>query len=161
LNNQERLNLKKLIDESDCENNTENIRKLRHSTLIRDDVRKIDTLRMTHVDMPVEEFTQLCQGECSFLFNNYTDIFNKMVKNELDLTIMTKLLTVLKLIEDSKVDQHEGSVMVGKILKELYIDSAVKRADNLAKEHEGERIDPVIAKPISWKQYRESENLKN
>jgi len=154
LNIQDRLNLKKLIDESDCENNTENIRKLKHSTLIRDDVRKIDTLRMANVGMPAEEFSQLCQSECPFLFNNYTDIFNKMVTNELDLTIMTKLLTVLKLIEDNKVDQHEGSVMVGKILKELYIDSAVKRAENIDKLHEAEKIPHVESKKISWAQFK-------
>jgi hypothetical protein len=154
LNTQERLNLKKLIDESNCENNTENIRQLKHSTSIRDDIRKIDTLRMTHPNMKSSEFDELCQNECKFLFNNYTDIFNKMVKNELDLTIMTKLLTVLKLIEDDKVDQHEGSVMVGKILKELYIDSAIKRADNIDKEHEAERIQPVESKNITWKEYK-------
>ena len=154
LNVQDRLNLKKLIDESDCENNTENIRKVKHSVLIRDDVRKIDTLRMANTNMQPDDFTQLCQSECPFLFNNYTDIFNKMLKNELDLTIMTKLLTVLKLIEDSKVDQHEGSVMVGKILKELYIDSAVKRAENIDKEHEVEKVAPVECKKISWAQFK-------
>jgi hypothetical protein len=154
LNVQDRLNLKKLIDESDCENNTENIRKLKHSVLIRDDVRKIDTLRMANVNMESDDFSQLCQSECPFLFNNYTDIFNKMVKNELDLTIMTKLLTVLKLIEDNKVDQHEGSVMVGKILKELYIDSAVKRAENIDKQYEAEKVPPVESKKITWAQFK-------
>jgi hypothetical protein len=154
LNQQERLNLKKLIDESDCENNTESIRNLKHSTLIRDDIRRIDTLRNTNNAMGEVEFSELCQKECTFLFNNYTDIFNKMVKNELDLTIMTKLLTVLKLIEDSKVDQHEGSVMVGKILKELYIDSAVKRADNIDKQHESERVPLVESRKISWSEFK-------
>jgi len=158
LNQQERLNLKKLIDESDCENNTENIRKLRHSTSIRDDVRKIDTLRNTYTSLKHEDFSDLCQKECPFLFNNYTDIFNKMVKNELDLTIMTKLLTVLKLIEENKVDQHEGSVMVGKILKELYIDSAAKRADNINKEHEADKVELVESKKISWKEFKQMKN---
>ena len=77
-----------------------------------------------------------------------------MVKNELDLTIMTKLLTVLKLIEDNKVDQHEGSVMVGKILKELYIDSAVKRAENIDKQYEAEKVPPVESKKITWAQFK-------
>jgi uncharacterized protein YnzC (UPF0291/DUF896 family) len=154
LNNEERLNLKKLIDESNCENNTDNIRKLKHSSLIRDDIRKIDTIRNTNPSIKEDDLTELSKKECSFLFNNYTDIFNKMVKNELDLTIMTKLLTVLKLIEDNKIDQHEGSVMVGKILKELYIDSAIKRADNIGKEHESEKIKPLEAKKISWNEYK-------
>ena len=34
-----------------------------------------------------------------------------------------------------KVDQHEGSVLVGKLLKELYVDSALRRSENLDKEY--------------------------
>ena len=77
-----------------------------------------------------------------------------MIKGELDLTIMTKLLTVLKLIEDDKVDQHEGSVMVGKILKELYIDSVHKQSDNLDKQYADDTSTPEIGKTLSWKEYK-------
>lgn len=156
LTNDERLNLKKMINESDCVDNTSNIRRLKHSVLMRDDIRKLDTLKNIHNDMKNnknDEFVSLCQNECKFLYTNYTDIFNKLVKDELDLTIMTKLLTVLKLIEDSKVDQHEGSVMVGKILKELYVDSATRRLDNLDKEHAKEPLS--TGKDISWKQFKQ------
>ena len=156
LTNDERLNLKKMINESDCDDNTDNIRRLKHSVLMRDDIRKLDTLKNTHADMKNnknDDFIVLCQNECKFLYANYTDIFNKLVKDELDLTIMTKLLTVLKLIEDSKVDQHEGSVMVGKILKELYVDSATKRLENIDKEHEKEPMSE--GKAISWKQFKQ------
>ena len=156
LTNDERLNLKKMINESECGDNTDNIRRLKHSVLMRDDVRRLDTLKNTHGDMKAnnnDDFVLLCQNECKFLYSNYTDIFNKLVKDELDLTIMTKLLTVLKLIEDSKVDQHEGSVMVGKVLKELYVDSATKRLDNLDKEHDKEPMSE--GKAISWKQFKQ------
>ena len=156
LTNDERLNLKKMINESDCDDNTDNIRRLKHSVLMRDDIRKLDTLKNTHSDMKNndnDQFSLICQNECQFLYTNYTDIFNKLVKDELDLTIMTKLLTVLKLIEDSNVDQHEGSVMVGKILKELYVDSATKRLDNLDKEHDKEPMSE--GKAISWKQFKQ------
>jgi hypothetical protein len=156
LTNDERLNLKKMINESECGDNTDNIRRLKHSVLMRDDVRRLDTLKNTHGDMKAnnnDDFVLLCQNECKFLYANYTDIFNKLVKDELDLTIMTKLLTVLKLIEDSKVDQHEGSVMVGKVLKELYVDSATKRLDNLDKEHDKEPMSE--GKAISWKQFKQ------
>jgi len=156
LTNDERLNLKKMITESDCDDNTDNIRRLKHSVLMRDDIRKLDTLKNTHSDMKNndnDQFSLICQNECQFLYTNYTDIFNKLVKDELDLTIMTKLLTVLKLIEDSNVDQHEGSVMVGKILKELYVDSATKRLDNLDKEHDKEPTSE--GKAISWKQFKQ------
>jgi hypothetical protein len=58
------------------------------------------------------------------------------------------------LIEDEKVDQHEGSVLVGKVLKKLYIDSAMKHGERLDKEHESEKVVPVQGKSISWSNYK-------
>jgi hypothetical protein len=154
----DRLNLQRLIDETEAEDNTAHIRKVRHSTSIRDDIRKMDTLHNARLpETSNEEFRELCQRECSFLYNNYTDIFNRMVKRELDLTIMTKLLIVLKLIEDEKMDQHEASVRVGTLLKELYVDSALKRAENLDKEHAADSGETPVKKDpiqISWKEYK-------
>lgn len=157
LTNDERLNLKKMITESECGDNTTNIRRIKHSMLMRDDVRKLDTLKNTHPDLKkshFDEFVILCQNECNFLYANYTDIFHKLVNDELDLTIMTKLLTILKLIEDSKVDQHEGSVMVGKILKELYVDSATKHLAKIDTLQADKVVEPSVGKPISWSDYK-------
>ena len=157
MNKQESLDLKRLINETQCENNTENIRKLKHSVLIRNDIRNLENLKKTNVSLRKsnsDEFNEVCQKECNFLFNHYTDIFNKIIKDEIDLRIMTKLLICLKLIEDGNVDQHEGSVMVGKILKELYIDSAIKRGENLDKEREAERVEPNSGKKMSWKDFK-------
>jgi hypothetical protein len=158
MNHQERLDLKRIVNESNCEDNTENIRRLKHSVSIRDDLRKIDTMKKKHMDVyksNLQEFTLLCQQECRFLFDHYTDIFNKVINNELDLIIMAKLLGVLKQIEDGEVDQHEGSAIFGKILKELYIDSAIKRGERLDKEH-GETTPepPIEGKKINWKEYK-------
>jgi hypothetical protein len=151
LSKDDKLNLNKLLEGSDCENNTMHIRTVKHSVAIRDDIRKMDVLKKQYSG---DELKVKCECECNFLFNNYTDIFNRMLKDELDLTIMTKLLTILKMIEDGKVDQHEGSVMVGKLLKELYVDSAIKRGENLDKMYEKEA--PVVneGKAVSWKQFK-------
>lgn len=155
--NDERLNLKRLVDQSDCENNTEQIRKLKHSVLIRDDIQKMEAFKkredgLKHSDP--EHFLEQLKNECSFLFMNYTDIFNKLLKEEIDLTIMKKLLIVLKMIEEEQVDQHEGSVMVGKILKELYVDAAIKRADALDRENKKEEVVYEEEEKISWKEYK-------
>lgn len=155
--NDERLNLKRLVEQSDCENNTEQIRKLKHSALIRDDIEKMEAFKkredvLKHTDP--ECFLEQLKNECSFLFMNYTDIFNKLLKDEIDLTIMKKLLIVLKLIEEEQVDQHEGSVMVGKILKELYVDAAIKRADALDRENKKEEVVYEEEEKISWKEYK-------
>lgn len=159
LTDSERLNLKRLINDSECEDNTEHIRKVKHSVLIRDDVRKLDTLKNTENALKTtdfEKFKEKCSTEAPFLYNNYTDIFNKMVNDELDLTIMTKMLVILKLIEDAKVDQHEGSAMIGKVLKELYVDSATKRMDNLDAKYEADKPVPIEGKKLSWKEFKKS-----
>lgn len=157
LSESERLNLKRLINDSECEDNTEHIRKVKHSVLIRNDVRTLDTLKNTDSELKssnLDKFIEKCKLETPFLYNNYTDIFNKMVNDELDLTIMTKLLVVLKLIEDEKVDQHEGSVMVGKVLKELYVDSATKRMDNLDAKYEADKPVPIEGRKVSWREFK-------
>ena len=161
LNSQDRLNLKNLIQENDCENNTESIRELKHSVLIRDEIRKLENLKQSHAALKQTDFAnfkEMAQVECVFLYNNYMDIFNKILKDEIDLKIMTRLLIVLKLIEDSKVDQHEGSAMVGKILKELYIDSALKKSENLDKEHESEKVEKNTGAILSWLEYKKMFN---
>jgi hypothetical protein len=159
MNPDESLKLKKLIGDFEGEyvDNTPEIRKLKHSELIRDDIRKLEVLKLNHPDTlktaPLK-FQEMAQNECFFLFSKYTDIFNKVLKNELDLDIMTQLLYVLKMIEEEKVDQHEGSVLVGKLLKELYIDSALKRGENLDKENETKQ-ELNQGKEISWTNWKQ------
>ena len=161
MNHKESLDLKKLIGnfESEYVDNTENIRKLKHSELMRDDIRKIEVLKQNKSELmktaPLK-FEELAKSEAFFLFSNYTDIFNKVLKNELDLDIMTHILYVLKMIEDEQVDQNEGSVLVGKLLKELYIDSALKRSENLDKEHNNPIIEKEKEKEISWKTWKQN-----
>jgi hypothetical protein len=157
ITSQERLDLKKLISEIECEDNTQNIRKLKHSQLIRDDIRTLEVLKKSNSELyesSPEKFLELAQEKCNFLYNNYMDIFSKVLKDEINLGTMTQLLTVLKLIEDGKVDQHEGSILVGRILKELYLDAAVKRADNIDKQYESEKTVPENGKDISWRQFK-------
>ena len=159
LNATERLDLKRMISEMDDVDNTDNIRKLKHSVHIRNDIRKLENLKICNSELretDIDKFATICKRECSFLYENYDGIFKKVLNDEIDLVIMTKLLSVLKMIEDGKVDQHEGSVMVGKTLKELYIDSAVKHADNLDKKYAGaeEKDAKFEGKPISWQEYK-------
>jgi hypothetical protein len=158
----ERLNLQKLLSEMDSEDNTEHIRKVKHSILLRNEIRKLDTFKLKNVDMKLnepEKFSIMCQAETPFLYNNYTDIFNRLIKDELNLEIMTKLLIVLKLIEDGKVDQNEGSVMVGKVLKELYVDSTLKQADHLDQRAAVVTKPTAEIKPISWKEYKQTKGM--
>jgi hypothetical protein len=154
---EESLNLKKLLNNSDAVDNTEYIRRVKHSEKLRDDIRALDRLKKSESKLYLEnrdKFKEKAQTVANFLFVNYTDIFNKVITNELDLGIMSKLLAVIKMIEDNKVDQHEGSVLVGKILKELYVDSALKRCDNLDKEHNTEVEEKREIKQVSWSEWK-------
>jgi hypothetical protein len=80
-------------------------------------------------------------------------------KDEIDLGILSKLLVVLKLIEIGKLDQHEGSYEVGKLLKQIYVDSALRKAEHLDKNHAPKpKVHAPTAAPknISWSQYKKT-----
>ena len=76
LNTEEKAKLNSLIGEMGAEDNTEYIRREKNSIKIRDDVRRIGVLRTENAGMVAndfQQFTELCQTECPFLFNNYTN----------------------------------------------------------------------------------------
>lgn len=154
---QDRLDLKRMMSEMDCSDNTETIRNAKQSVVLRDEIRKLELFKQNNQGLrnAPERFKESAMNECPVLYNNYMDIFNKVLNDELDLDIMSKLLQILKMIEDGTVDQHEGSVLVGKLLKELYLDSAVKRADKLDSIHDSEKVEPIAAQnKISWREYK-------
>ena len=95
-----------------------------------------------------------CVNDCNFLFTYYTDIYNKVRKDEIDIHIMNKLLDVLKQIEDGKLDQHEGAFLTGTILKELYVDSAIKKADKLNANDEPRPEPKKAEKNVTYKQFK-------
>jgi hypothetical protein len=74
-------------------------------------------------------------------------------KSEIDLKILYQFLEVLEKIENGKMDQHEGSFEVGTLLKKLYVDSALKRAEKLDEKYKEEKV-VVEKKNIGWKNYK-------
>ena len=164
MNNIERMNLQKMITANDVEDNTSKIRKLKHSKLILKDV---DTLLKLKKDNPrlsktnSEAFDKLCTSRCQFLFNNYTDIYNKVKKDEIQLPILLQLLNVLYAIEEGNVDQHEGSFEVGKLLKKIYIDSALTKADRIDKKNSKKQDKRLPDKKISWEEFKKKQLIEN
>ena len=66
---------------------------------------------------------------------------------------------VLRNIEDGEVDQHEGSFIVGTILKEIYIDSALKKGDKLDAEHATDSTNVRPTSPVndvSWAEFKKN-----
>ena len=152
MNDKEKLQLQQMIAENNVEDQTQKIRELKHSVLLRNDVNRLIQLRSNGMSDAELHFTAMEQ--CNFLFTYYTDIYNKVRKDELDCDTLFQFLDVLKKIEDGSLDQHEGSYEVGKLLKKMYIDSAVKKADKLNAQYETEPEQHSDAINISWKKFK-------
>jgi hypothetical protein len=157
MDDKQKLQLSNMIKANNVEDQTELIRKLKHSQILRNEINNMIILKAKYRGDDEKIHTESV-SECNFLFTYYTDIFNKIRKDEIDINILNKFLDVLKRIEDGELDQHEGSFAVGTLLKELYIDSALKKAEKLDELSE-KKVEPK--KPevkISWKQFK---NMKN
>lgn len=152
MNVNERINLQKMIDENNVDDFTNDIREKKHSDKIKKDVDKLLDI-MRNDNLSENELDELCVKNCIFLFNNYTDIYNKVKKNEINLNILWKLLDILKKIENYELDQHTGSYEVGKLLKEIYIDGVLKKEKKL-NENENENKRKITNNLLSWKEYK-------
>ena len=163
MDDSDRLKLKEMIKANNTEDFTEKIRTLKHSAMIRADVQAyLDLCRKYPKSQNDRFFKESCNKKCAFMMRNYTDIYIKMIKNELNLEILNSLLNVLKEIEDGKLDQHEASFKVGKVLKELYIDTALRKGAKLDAAEERRKAKANKGKPqkkpknISYADYKRS-----
>jgi len=150
----QKLHLQKMIAANNVEDQTELIRQLKHSTIMRNELNNMVLMKAKYRDDP-EKIHLECMNECNFLFTYYTDIYNKIRKDEIDITILNQFLDVLQKIEEGELDQHEGSFQVGTLLKKLYVDSALRKAEKLDEENSSNTVElkkPMIE--ISWKQYK-------
>ena len=158
----EKLNLSKMIDANNVQDCTDDIRQKKHSQLIRNDVILLTTLKKKYSRLALsnpEQFDMMCVSQCSFLFNHYMDIFNKVKKDEINLQTLHQFLDVLKKIEDGQLDQHAGAFEIGKLLKTMYIDSALLKAEKIDKKT-GKKLEgsstgkAVKEKKITWAEYK-------
>jgi hypothetical protein len=148
-----RLQLQQMIKANNVQDQTGLIRDLKHSSVLKENVQQLILLRSKYLNDP-DRLHAEGMVECSFLFMHYTDIYNKIRKDEIDLTILFKFLDVLKKIEDKEIDQHEGSYEVGSLLKKIYIDSALKKAEKLNAEEESNKEELNKGSNITWKQFK-------
>jgi hypothetical protein len=154
MNDKQRLQLANMIKTNNVEDQTELIRNLKHSQVLRNEINNMILIKAKYRGNDAK-ITEECIQECSFLYTYYTDIFNKVKKDEIDIHILNKFLDVLRKIEDGQLDQHEGSFLVGTLLKELYVDSALKKAEKLDEQIENNIIETKKAEnEISWKQFK-------
>ena len=146
----------KMMKEEGVKDNTSKIRELKHSKKIREQVTNMMNIKNRYSRLDKHTMDTMIHSKCGWLFQHYTNIFLKLKKNQISLQILDKFLETLEEIEEGKLDQHEGSVKVGQLLKELYIDSAMKNKEQI-EERERKRA-KHYKKPqmkLSWKQYKE------
>jgi len=161
MNDNEKLQLKKMISMNNVEDQTGLIRDLKHSHILRSDIDNLIMLKAKYMDDP-EQLTLEAMTDCTFLFTYYTDIYNKIKKDEIDLQMLYKFIDILKSVEDGNKDQHEASYEVGSILKKIYVDSALRKSEKL--DEDSEKKEPEFKGPqvnISWAEFkRQSKHSK-
>ena len=145
-----------MIKANNVEDQTGLIRELKHSVIFKREINAM--LRIKHsLKTTPDEIKVECASKCEFMFKYYTDLFNKILKDEVDLMILNNFVNVLEEIENGEIDQHEGAFKVGTLLKEMYIDSALKKADKLNGPDNGFDEPIEIKKPhvdISWRTFK-------
>lgn len=150
----QRLHLQNMIAANNVEDQTGLIRDLKHSHILRENVNNLVMLKAKYPD-DADSLNLEAMSECNFLFTYYTDLYNKIRKDEIDLKILFQFIDVLAKIEEGKIDQHEGSFEVGTLLKKIYIDSALRKAEKL--NAESDKMEPEYKGPqveSSWKQFK-------
>lgn len=150
LTDNERLNLDKMVKASSAEDNTEKIRELKHSSLIESDVQELLNLKSKYKRLSQSnpsQFDTMCESKCSFLFSNYTQIYNKVKKDNINLNLLAHFIVTLRKVENSEINQHEASVMIGKVLKEMYVDSALKEGAKL--DNKNKKSGKSVKKPAN------------
>ena len=103
MNNLERLELEKMINSNNVQDCTESIRDKKHSEPIKESITKMLSIMQKNQTLKkVDEtkFNELLETSCGFLYNNYTDIFNRIKNNEIDTNILLTFEDILKKIEN-------------------------------------------------------------
>lgn len=153
MDDKQRLQLQNMIKANNTEDQTEFIRNLKHSQIIRNEVNNMILIKAKYRGND-DKIHEECVAECNFLFTYYTDIYNKVRKDEIDIGILNKFLDILKRIEEGELGQHEGSFLVGTILKEMYVDSALKKAEKLNANEEPKPEPKKPEKNVSYSQFK-------
>ena len=156
IDDETRLKFNELLKESDASDNTEKIRKLKHSSKIKEQVSIMMDIKRRYSRLDKKTLDKMIDTQCNWLFTHYFNLFNKLKKDELDIQILGQFVNALKAVEDGDMDQHEASVRVGQVLKKLYIDSALKKDKKEEARRERQRKKkPVNRKAkLTWAQYK-------
>jgi len=139
----QRSKLNEMIQENNVQDNTMSIREKKHSTPIKEDLKKILLIIQQIGYGDYNLLDQACSPHCQFLIVNYEYIYKKLLKNQINLNILSQFINCLESIENGVKSQHEASYEIGMLLKQMYIDPKIYEEPNKREGHK-----------ISWKEYK-------
>ena len=123
MNSEQKHQLDKMIKQNDTVDNTPLIRELKHSAKIRRDVSVIQNIKRRNRSAQFSALDREAQSQnCTFLFQHYPNIYNKLLKNQIQIKVLYRFLDELESVEKGEKNQHEASYQIGLLLKEMYID---------------------------------------
>ena len=140
MNAEQRIQLNDLIRANNSVDNTSLIRELKHSSKIETDVKTL--IRLKH-GRDWKDIEEECIQEANFLYTNYTMIFNRLLRDRLDVSIFFTFLKLLREIEEGRLDQHEASYEIGMLLKRMYVDPKL----DIQQTH-------LTGQSISWQEFK-------
>lgn len=151
MNEEQQKLLNDMIQENDTKDNTRLIRNLKHSVNIRKEVAIIQNIKRKSHNNNFKSLDKEAQAQgCTFLFQQYPNIYNKLLKNEIQIKILYRFLDELESIEKGNQDQHEASYKIGMLLKEMYVD---KRIDQ-EKEEKSNAPSKKAKSNITYEEYK-------
>lgn len=143
MNDAQKLQLHELMKQNNTVDNTQLIRELKHSALLKDNIARMMELKRTLVE---PELSKRCEQECYFLYEKYTALYHRLFKNRVDLSILSTFLSVLSKIEEGECTQQEASFEIGTLLKQMYIDPELQKKEPTFKP----------SKNIQWQEYKQT-----
>ncbi len=148
MNEEQRLQLGELMKENNTIDNTELIRELRHSKKIRKCVEQIEKIKIENPDADMKTLDSLCIEPASFLFRNYPIIYNKLLRNQLDIHVFHIFLDKLRDIENGKLAQQDAAFDIGMLLRKMYVDPRLKELE------EKKEPEYLKGKSITWSDFK-------
>lgn len=147
--------LDRLIKENNVQDNTEKIKTLMHSSKIRNDVAVIQNIKRQMKTKDFQSLDKEAIHKCSFLYTNYPNIYNKLLKDEINIKILYTFLDELAKIENGTQNQHEASYNIGMLLKSLYVDKKIGTDSKKSKPNNKKKTKTKQKAPMSYAEYKE------
>ncbi len=152
MDNKDKKELQRLIQENKTVDQTESIRQRNDSSAIREDILKLYKIKYQLGISNEKELRETIKNQCEFLFKKYRELYEILITKDMNLSFLMKLIELLENIENGKMTQHESSFVLGKLLKEIYIDPKINNRDDISDGNSSDNNNEPMN--ISWSEFK-------